>query len=633
MNRASLDKHLERGILAVILAILVFAPLALGATGPAQFLAIQALMVAVLLLWGLRIWTNPASRFFWPPVCWVVLAFALYALARYFTADIEYVARREMIQTVMFAFLFFAIVNNLSSRETPQIIGFTMIFLAAGISCYALWQFLTHSNRVWNVLSPYGGRASGTYISPDDFACLLGMLLPLALAYFLAGPVKPGARVLLAYALLAMGAGEAVTFSRGGWLAALAGIGAVLVFLICQRKFRIPALVLAGALLAGGTVFVATCLSHAPGYIQRIEQASSGGNLNENTRLALWSAAERMWAEHFWLGVGPGHYDYRFGQYRPETVQVRPVYAHNDYLNLLADWGCVGAGIVAAGLVLFALSLGKTWKVLRPDNNHLGQRSGNRFAFLLGASAGLLALAVHSLVNFNLHTPANAILGVTLLALLSGQLRYATSRFGFDANSRAKILATAALAGGIFYFSAQGVRLVRELTWLARAQDARLLVLDRAALLEKAFNAEPKNFHIAYDIGEFYRIQSFQGGQDYETLAQTAIRWYSRSMNLDRFDSFNYLRYGMCLDWMDKHDEAGKFYSRAEGLDPNNSFVVANIGWHYVQTGDYAAARQCLERSLRLEPNANAIGHSYLEIVEKGLAEEASGQGILPRGG
>ena len=63
-------------------------------------------------------------------------------------------------------------------------------------------------------------------------------------------------------------------------------------------------------------------------------------------RRDMWSAAVQMWRDHFWWGVGPAHYDYRFREYRPETMQSRPGRAHNDYLNLLADWGTVGGVIV-----------------------------------------------------------------------------------------------------------------------------------------------------------------------------------------------------------------------------------------------------------------------------------------------
>jgi tetratricopeptide (TPR) repeat protein len=159
-----------------------------------------------------------------------------------------------------------------------------------------------------------------------------------------------------------------------------------------------------------------------------------------------------------------------------------------------------------------------------------------------------------------------------------------------------------------------------------------LLVLDRATLLEKAFAAEPDDFETAYNIGEAYRIQSFEGNPDYQAQAETAIRWYSCARQLDPYDGYNDLRTGMCLDWLDRHAEAGGFYSRAESLDPNGYFTAANIGWHYVQAGDYPAAREWLERSLYLEWNENVIGHSYLDLVEQKLVENASGQSLLPPG-
>jgi tetratricopeptide (TPR) repeat protein len=85
----------------------------------------------------------------------------------------------------------------------------------------------------------------------------------------------------------------------------------------------------------------------------------------------------------------------------------------------------------------------------------------------------------------------------------------------------------------------------------------------------------------------------------------------------------------MCLDWLDRHAESEKFYSMAESLDPNSYFTVANIGWHYFQVGDYPAAREWLERSLRLEWNGNIISRSYLDLVEQKLVENASGKSLL----
>ena len=155
MNRETLDRWCERSILGLVLGILVFGPLAMGAVDTLEFLVLQGLTVAVMLVWGLRLWISPKPQLLWPPLGWAVLAFAALAIGRYLTADIEYVARLEMIQVLMYAFLFFAIVNNLYRQESAQIVSFSLIFLALGISCLAVYQFLTHSNRVWDYVSPY----------------------------------------------------------------------------------------------------------------------------------------------------------------------------------------------------------------------------------------------------------------------------------------------------------------------------------------------------------------------------------------------------------------------------------------------------------------------------------------------
>jgi O-antigen ligase len=632
MHRDDLDNLCERSILGLVLGILTFAPLALGAVDAWAFLIVQAMTIGVLLVWALRLWISPKPKLLWPPLCWVVLAFAIYAVARYLTADIEYVARQEMIQVVMYAFLFFAIVNNLYRQEFSQIICFTLIFLAMGIAGYAVYQFLAHSDYVWNYTTQYPGRASGTYISPNDLAGFLEMLLPLAVAYILAGRMTPVLRILLGYSALVIAAGITVTFSRGGWTACVVGLLAVLGILLSSRNHQLPAFLLLVVLIGGGTIFVTKYLSKTVTYTRRAQEAANGGGIQYNMRGDLWLAATQMWRDNFWWGVGPAHYNYRFPAYRSQGVQLQPDRAHNDYLNLLADWGTTGGGIVLAGVTIFGIGLWQTRRNVRRVEKEFKSGNSNRFAFYVGATGALLALAAHSVVDFNLHIPANAILGVTLLALLSSNLRFVTEKFWFNVRLPLKIVTTTALAAGIFYLSGQEIRHSRETLWLARAEQLPLFSPERAAALEKAYAAEPQNFQTAYAIGECYRMQSFEGGQNYEELAKTAQGWYERSWKLDRFDSYNYLRYGMCLDWLDRHDEAEPYFKQADTLDPNNYFTGANIGWHYAQAGDYAAARPWLQRSLRLEPHENPIAESYLALVEKKLVENASGKNKFPAG-
>jgi len=77
----------------------------------------------------------------------------------------------------------------------------------------------------------------------------------------------------------------------------------------------------------------------------------------------------------------------------------------------------------------------------------------------------------------------------------------------------------------------------------------------------------------------------------------------------------------------DRHDESAVYFSRAESLDPTAISPWQTSGGINVQTGDYAAAKVCFERSLHLEWNEeNVIAHAYLGLVKQKLADKASGK-------
>ena len=589
MNREVLDRWCELGILALVLAILIFGPLAFGAVPPAAFLVIQGLTLGVLMLWGVRLWLQARPQLLWTPICWAVVAFVVYAIIRYLAADIEYVARQELIRVLVYAILFLAVLNNLSRQEATQAISFVLIFLAMVLSCHAVYQFLTGSNRIWNVVNTaYPHRASGTYICPNHLGGFLEMVLPLGLAYTLASRVKPVLRVFLGYASLTIMAGIVVTLSRGSWLSTALSLVVFFGVLLFQRGHRLASLALLVVILGGAGYF----LSGNYSLLARIKRADMK-DAKAGTRVMLWESALKIWQEDIWWGVGPAHYDYRFRQYRPELVQQRPAWAHNDVLNALVDWGVAGTCLVAAAWGLLGLGVVKTWGSVRGSANDLrGRKNSNKFAFVLGASVGLFAILVHSTCDFNMHIPANAVLAVTLMALLSSHLRFATERYWARVGILLRLAATAVLLAGTVYLGQQGWRLTKEYRNLRQAAAAP--------------NFSPEN---------------------YRALATQAMDWFGRTMKLNRWDGYGCLRYGWCLDWLDRAAESEPYFNRAEELDPNGYFTLANIGLHYVQVGDYAAAKPWFERSLRLEWLGNVISRTYLEIANARLLEAASNGG------
>ena len=620
MNREVWDNRCERGILGLVLAILIFGPLATGAVRPLDFLVIQGLTLGVLLLWGARLWLNPKPKLLWPPVCWAVIAFTLYAIGRYLTADIEYVARQEMIRVLVYAFLFFAILNNLHRQESVQIIVLTLVFLAMTIAGYAIFQFFTGSNKVWNFVSPYGHRGTGTFISPNNCAGFLEMILPLGLAWVLVSRAKPTLKVFIGYATLVTLCGIAVTVSRGGGISTALSLIVFFALLLLHRTYRLPSLVVLVVVIGGGLFF----LPRSYYFKARLNEMNKDDKLNSNSRFELWWPAVEMWREQPWWGVGPAHYDYRFRTWRPATVQKQPERAHNDYLNTLADWGIVGVALVASAWALLGAGVVKTWKCVSGGSSDLGGRNSNKFALVLGAALGLLAILIHSVVDFNMHIPANAILTITLMALLSGSLRFASEQYWFSARTLSKILATVFLAVGVGYLGWQGVRRAQEFHWRERAQLEPDTSAARIAALEKAQAIEPVNPATAYELGEAFRLQSWEGNEDYEELAKQAMKWFARSAKLNPYDGYNYLRTGMCLDWIHQTEPAGSFFERAAALDPNGYFTTAYVGWHYVQLKDYAAAKIWFDRSLHENWENNVIAEAYLNICDHKLREAAA---------
>jgi O-antigen ligase len=621
MNRNMMDTWCERGILALVLAILVFGPLATGAVETWEFLIIQALTTGVMLLWCFRLWLNPRPKLLWPPICWPALGFAIYAVVRYFTADIEYVARLEVFRVLICTFLFLAILNNLHRQEPTHVIVYTLIFLAMAISCYAIYQFCTGSDRVWNYIRPeYAHRGSGTFISPNNLGGFLEMILPLGLAFTIVSRARVVTKIFVGYASAVILAGIAVTVSRGAWIATGLALVVFFVTLLFHRSYRLPSLAMLAVVVAAGVYFMPRQIF----FHTRFKEIYAEGKIGDNARFALWKPAADLWGENPWFGIGPNHFNYRFRQYRPETIQLQPDRVHNDYLNTLTDWGITGTALVVSAWIFLWLGVFKTWRYVRGSVDDFGRSGSNRFAVLLGGAIGLLAILFHSVVDFNMHIPANAILAITLMAMVSGGLRFATDAYWIAPAAWLKAVLTLVLLAGIGCFAWQGARGAAECVWLDRAGLAPELSPEKIAALKKAAEIEPNNFETAYALGEAFRLQSWEGDENYRAAANNAMKYFEQDMKLNRFDGYAFLRYGMCLDWLGDHDKAWPYYDRAIQLDPNGYFLAENVGWHYVQVEDYAAAKAWFERSRKLQMESNPVADAYLQIVTQKMLEAAT---------
>jgi O-antigen ligase len=136
----------------------------------------------------------------------------------------------------------------------------------------------------------------------------------------------------------------------------------------------------------------------------RNEEAATRWNTR---RVDIWRATWEMFKDHPVAGVGLGGYWAAIPQYHDASGEYVPQQAHNDYLELLASGGLVGACIFLFFVFIF---LRRARETLRGDDAF-------RRATALGALAGLFGVAVHSLFDFGLHMTANAALFVALITI------------------------------------------------------------------------------------------------------------------------------------------------------------------------------------------------------------------------
>ncbi len=587
--REQIDTFCARAILVIVLFILAWSALAYGGMNPVAFLVIQCATVLALALWAVRFWVQRPFRLLWPPTCWGVVAFLIYALVRCRSVEVEYAARQELIQVILYGTLFLVVLNNLNRKHSATFVSVALIGVGFVTAMLALFQFASHYPMIWGFkrLHQYLGRGSGTFVNPDHLAGFLGMIVPLALAYTVMSRFSATVKVLLAYSAVTMLAGILVTLSRGGILATVIALVVFCGVLLAQRDFWKSALVILCVL----TALAGLALTQFDSVQKRFDESIKGNTVEDDRRL-YWAAAWELTERSPVLGIGPGHFDVEFPSLRPWSVQGRPQFVHNEYLNTLCEYGLVGIAIVAGALTLLFWGAFQTWKTLRRGDHDLGSRFSDRSAFVVGATVGLGALMLHCIVEFNMHIVGVAVTAVALMALLAAQIRFATEYYWMNPGRIGKILLTVLAAAALAYLSKQGLRKGEQIYWLGQAKAEQTRPDGVLACVSKAQQAEPMDWEEDYKIGDYLWSLSLLDGSDYKDRARQAMAWYTKSMQLNRFDAYAPVACGMCLDRMGDVQEATGYFLIAIRNDPRNTYVCLETARHCIELGELAAAKQ-----------------------------------------
>lgn len=423
----------------------------------------------------------------------------------------------------------------------------------------------------------YGERASGFFVCPNHLAGLLEVLgiFGLSLTCFTRWPMW--SKLLIGYATVACYGGVLITGSRGGYLSSVVSLlafGVASFFVVHAAKPKSwPKFAATGLLALTGIIFSGWFLIHQSGFLDA--RAKNLIDIN-NVRVVLWRAALEQWELQPFLGTGAGSYRYYGRKFRTAEMQNDPIDVHNDYLHLLCEYGIVGA---VAFFLFFCAHLRKGWQTLNrlgaASTNRGGALRSNRLALQLGAWGAIAAYVVHSVVDFNLHIPANAMLMALVFGIVAKPTGSRTSETVYPLSTSVPLL-TAALLGLILL-----VQSVRLLPGEYFAEQSRVALRDEnpeasVEFAQRALVHERQNPEVFFYLGRGWMALAHRAeeGENRSAYYEKSVSAFQEAHRLAPLDGTYPLNLAFAYDEMGLFEEADRAFELARVRDPRSTSVA-----------------------------------------------------------
>ena len=268
------------------------------------------------------------------------------------------------------------------------------------------------------------GRIGGFFNNPNHLAAFFSYAMFLCAGIVCFGRGSATWKLLLTFLAVSMAIGVSLTLSRGAMLGLLGGgvVFSVLgLWMVWQtQRHLFMRIVLGGValcVLGGGLLYKIN--------EEHLRRRMSALDAKADVRGHVWKAAlsQHQASSQPWIGDGArSFYDLCF-QHRPAAMPVwspDPLFTHNDYLQMLVDYGWLGLLLTGFVVVTHAVNglkflhwFGK-WKFPM-----VGLMPSNGLGLTLGSLAALAATTVHGVFEFHWHVAAPAITGALLLGMLA----------------------------------------------------------------------------------------------------------------------------------------------------------------------------------------------------------------------
>lgn len=383
-----------------ICLLLAFAVFAFGAVEEWAQAVIEIGFCTLLIVWAARLFLKSCDRVYLSPLLAPMAVFALLGMAQialHKTVSVYY-TRIELQLVIAYIILLFLMGQAfLRTNHWRNCIWFLMS-LGFFVSIFGILQHLTFNGKLyWARTMHYGGYPFGPYVNRNHFAGFAELIIPIGLVPLVLGNVRRERLAVVALFATVPIVALLLSASRGGIISFFFQM-VILFLLLVIRKVQSRHILFGGsvvlfAVMAVSWIGVQQMLQRFANY--RTPEVASG------KRASMRRDTFEIFRNHPLLGTGLGTLPLVFPAY--DTLYDGKIvnHSHNDYLETLSDTGILGGLCCAWFLgVLFVEALRGLASL------------GTSFGASLNLSGlvGCCGLLIHSLVDFNLHIPANTLL-------------------------------------------------------------------------------------------------------------------------------------------------------------------------------------------------------------------------------
>jgi len=450
---SGISKLLGRIVAVGLMSVVVFTALAHGAVEPWSAALFQLIVIALILAWGVKVVVDKRLRVKLPPAAAPLAALAAVGLAQSISLtgavgraslsmDVEATRQTTTMIVIMLACVLLA-ANFLGSHKRTRLMTHFLVIFGFSMALFGIVQSLTWNGRFfWLRYTSSATSPFGPFVNHNNFAGYLEMLIPIPLGLIITRAIRMEVRLFYGFAAALMGVGVLASMSRGGMISLAAGLVFFAVLAPVARRVdddpeefeyspntkhsgygsefrsrrlsgvRVGLIVICiVAAIGAGVTWMGSDKVSGPTAGPASAGSAAAGSGQESfytSRGWIWADTLSMIAAKPISGVGLGAFATAYPMYSTSNGNLGVDRAHNDYLQILAECGILGGALA----LWFIISMGRA--VLRG----IASRDRLLAGFALGGGAGGFALLIHSIFDFNLQVPSNAL----LFLLISGQI-------------------------------------------------------------------------------------------------------------------------------------------------------------------------------------------------------------------